>query len=78
MGINLVLTHSPWVNGKYETFYEKHGYIPQYFDVYNALEIIDIAPTISTRSFRPMYVSKKLNANIDAYLSTCEKVFRFD
>ena len=31
-------------------FYEKHGYLPKYFDVYNGLEIKDYAPTISTRS----------------------------
>ena len=47
---DLELTHSPWVNSKYIKFYEKHGYLPQYFDVYNALEIVDVAPTISTRS----------------------------
>jgi hypothetical protein len=50
MDINFKLTHSSWVNSKYETFYKKHGYLPKYFDIYNALEIIDIAPTISTRS----------------------------
>ena len=50
MKVDLELTHSPWVNGKYEKFYEKHGYLPEYFDVYNALEVVDVAPTISTRS----------------------------
>jgi hypothetical protein len=50
MNTNLELTHSPWVNGKYETFYKRHGYLPKYFDVYNALEVVDVAPTISTRS----------------------------
>lgn len=44
------LTHSPYVNKKYKDFYEKHGYLPKYFDVYNGLEVKDYAPTISTRS----------------------------
>lgn len=44
------LTHSKWVNGKYEQFYESHGYLPRFFEVYNGLEIIDVAPTLSTRS----------------------------
>ena len=35
---------------KYKDFYEKHGYLPKYFDVYNGLEVKDYAPTISTRS----------------------------
>ena len=44
------LTRSKWVNDKYKDFYEKHGYLPKYFDVYNGLEVKDYAPTISTRS----------------------------
>ncbi len=44
------LTHSKWVNDAYEKFYNKKGYLPKYFDVYNALEVKDIAPTLSTRS----------------------------
>ena len=47
---NFNLTRSKWVNDKYKDFYEKHGYLPKYFDVYNGLEIKDYAPTISTRS----------------------------
>ena len=35
---------------KYLDFYKSKGYIPKYFDVYNGVEIDDIAPTISTRS----------------------------
>ena len=38
------------VNDKYKDFYEKYGYLPRYFDVYNGLEVKDIAPTLSTRS----------------------------
>jgi hypothetical protein len=34
---------------KYKEFYEKNGYIPEMFSPYNALEITDIAPTITTQ-----------------------------
>lgn len=44
------LTRSKWVNDKYKDFYEKNGYLPKYFDVYNGREITDYAPTLSTRS----------------------------
>lgn len=44
------LTRSKWVNDKYEKFYKENGYLPKYFEVYNELEITDIAPTLSTRS----------------------------
>lgn len=41
---------SKWVMNKYLDFYKLKGYIPKYFDVYNGIEVQDIAPTISTRS----------------------------
>ena len=44
------LTHSKWVNDKYRDFYNKYGYLPEFFDVYNGTELKNIAPTISTRS----------------------------
>ena len=44
------LTRSKWVNDKYKSFYEKNGYLPEFFDVYNGTEVKDVAPTISTRS----------------------------
>ena len=44
------LTRSKWVNDKYKSFYEKNGYLPKFFDVYNGTEVNDAAPTISTRS----------------------------
>ena len=44
------LTRSKWVNDKYRKFYNDNGYLPKYFEVYNGLEITDIAPTLSTRS----------------------------
>lgn len=44
------LTRSKWVNDKYKDFYKQYGYLPKYFDIYNGLEITNIAPTITTRS----------------------------
>lgn len=41
---------SKWVNNKYNNFYLKHKYLPKYFDIYNGIELIDYACTISTRS----------------------------
>lgn len=38
------------VRDKYEKFYLEHGYLPKYFDVYNGIEIVDIAPCITTAS----------------------------
>lgn len=49
-GDNLDLTHSKWVNDSYKKFFEKHGYIPKFLDVYNSSELTDYACTISTRS----------------------------
>lgn len=39
-----------YIERKYREFYEKNGYIPKYFDLYNAFEINDYAPTLFTRS----------------------------
>ena len=47
---HLQLTKSKWVNNKYEEFYKKHKYFPEFFDVYNCLEVKNIASTLSTRS----------------------------
>ena len=47
---NLDLTYSPYVNRKYEEFYEKNGYIPRVFNPYNCSEIKDICPTLTTAS----------------------------
>ena len=44
------LSRSKWVNDKYEKFYNENGYLPKYFDVYNGLEKIDIAPTLTVQS----------------------------
>lgn len=43
------LTYSPYVNKKYEEFYNKNGYIPQMFNPYNCYEIVDYAPTITSQ-----------------------------
>lgn len=37
-----------YVLRKYRKFYEQRGYIPQLFNPYNAVEITDIAPTLTT------------------------------
>lgn len=47
---NFNLARSRWVNDKYKEFYEKHGYLPEFFDVYNGLELKNIAPTLLTKS----------------------------
>jgi hypothetical protein len=43
------LTYSPYVNKKYEEFYNKNGYIPQMFNPYNCKEILDYAPTLTSQ-----------------------------
>ena len=40
---------SEFVLNKYKEFYEKHRYIPEFFNTYNCAEIKDIAPCISTQ-----------------------------
>lgn len=44
------MVDSEWVNKSYRKFYNKYGYIPEFFDVYNSIEIKDVCCTISTRS----------------------------
>lgn len=47
----VVKKHNPtWIEKKYVEFYEKHGYIPEYFEPYNCREIKDYAPTLTTKS----------------------------
>lgn len=45
---NFELTRSEWVNKKYKDFFEKHNYLPKFFEVYNGLEVKNYAPTLST------------------------------
>lgn len=45
----LNITFSDVINRKYTEFYEKHGYLPKYFETYNSIEITDIAPNITTK-----------------------------
>lgn len=43
--------HNPtWLEKKYAEFYEKHGYIPEYFVPYNGTECTDYAPTLTANS----------------------------
>lgn len=37
-----------FIQRKYKQFYEKNGYVPKMFNVYNSQEIRDIAPTLTT------------------------------
>lgn len=62
---SLVVEKQSWVEKKYAEFYEKHGYIPEYFDVYNGLELKNIAPTLSTRSNGAMGSGTVLIAEIN-------------
>lgn len=43
------LTYSPYVNKKYKEFYDKNGYIPEYFNPYNTTELKDVAPTLTAQ-----------------------------
>lgn len=42
--------NSTWLEKKYAEFYEKHGYIPEYFVPYNGTECLDYAPTLTANS----------------------------
>lgn len=39
-----------WLEKKYIEFYEKHGYIPKYFEPYNCREVKNYAPTLTAHS----------------------------
>lgn len=39
-----------WLEKKYAEFYEKHGYIPEYFVPYNGTKCTDYAPTLTANS----------------------------
>lgn len=59
--------HSPtWLEKKYAEFYEKHGYIPEYFVPYNGTECADYAPTLTANSnTSPTHTGTVLIAEID-------------
>lgn len=44
------IENKSWLEKKYTEFYEKHGYIPEYFEPYNCREVQDYAPTLTTHS----------------------------
>lgn len=47
----VVEKHNPtWLEKKYAEFYEKYGYIPEYFVPYNGNECTDYAPTLTANS----------------------------
>ncbi len=63
----VVEKHNPtWLEKKYAEFYEKHGYIPEYFVPYNGTECTDYAPTLTVNSnTSPTHAGTVLIAEID-------------
>lgn len=47
---SLIVENKSWLEKKYADFYEKHGYIPEYFVPYNGTEITDYALTLTANS----------------------------
>lgn len=47
---SLIVEKQSWLGKKYSEFYEKHGYIPEYFVPYNGTEVKDYAPTLTANS----------------------------
>lgn len=47
---SLVVEKQSWLEKKYAEFYEKNGYIPEYFVPYNSTEVKDYAPTLTANS----------------------------
>lgn len=47
--MGVVTTYSPYVNKKYKEFYDKNGYVPEYFNPYNTTELKDVAPTLTAQ-----------------------------
>ncbi len=54
------LTTIPYVNRQYKKFYEKHGYIPEFFQAYNSAEVKDFATTLGTTCGNPSNVGATL------------------
>lgn len=55
-----------WLEKKYTEFYEKHGYIPEYFVPYNVTECTDYAPTLTANSnTSPTHAGTVLIVEID-------------
>ena len=50
---NILLPDSPYVRRKYMEFYEKHGYIPEFFQPYNCAEVIDYSNTLTISTGTP-------------------------
>lgn len=47
---SLVVEKESWIEKKYAEFYEKHGYILEYFVPYNGTECVDYSPTLTANS----------------------------
>ena len=63
---SLVVEKQSWLEKKYTDFYEKHGYIPEYFVPYNGTEVKDFAPTLTANSnTSPTHAGTVLIVEID-------------
>lgn len=63
---SLVVEKKSWLEKKYAEFYEKNGYIPEYFVPYNGTEVKDYAPTLTANSnTSPTHAGTVLIAEID-------------
>ena len=47
---SLIVENKSWLEKKYTEFYEKYGYIPEYFVPYNGTECTDYASTLTANS----------------------------
>lgn len=47
---SLIVENKSWIEKKYTEFYEKYGYFPEYFVLYNGTECTDYAPTLTANS----------------------------
>lgn len=63
---SLVVEKQSWLEKKYAEFYEKHGYILEYFVPYNGTEVKDYAPTLTANSnTSPTHAGTVLISEID-------------
>jgi len=47
---NIILPDAPYLKKQYYKFYEKHGYMPKFFQPYNCAEVKDYAHTLTISS----------------------------
>lgn len=64
---DLDLTISPYLNKQYQEFYKENHYFPELFYPYNCVEVVDYAPSITTK------VGMIGGTSFIAILENCEK-----